>query len=93
MAIPAICNPQKLIDPGLLSGLPYGSCRMCPWLLREAEGVPDNTALITASATCGHAAGHRSPRTPLASGVAVLWPRTEARGVADAMIEADNTME
>src|SRR5712691_4746222 len=45
-------------------------------------------ALITASATCGHAAGHRSPRTPLASGVAVLWPRTEARGVADAMIEA-----
>ena len=47
------------------------------------------TASITASATCGHSAGHRSPRTPLSSGAEVLWPRPEATGVADAMIEAE----
>src|SRR2546427_11712377 len=47
-------------------------------------------ASITASATCGHSAGHRSPRTPLSSGAEVLWPRPEVIGVADTMIEARN---
>src|SRR5439155_12010825 len=49
------------------------------------------TASITASATCGHSAGHRSPRTPLSSGAEVLWPRPGATGVADAMIEAEHS--
>ncbi len=46
-----------------------------------------NPASITASATCGHSAGHRSPRTPPTSGAGVPWPRPEAPGVADALIE------
>jgi len=50
--------------------------------------ITQEAASITASATCGHSAGHWSPRTPLASGAGVLWPRPEAIRVADAMIEA-----
>ena len=47
-------------------------------------------ASITASATFGHSAWRRRPPTPLASGAEVLWPRTEAAGVADALIKARN---
>ena len=40
------------------------------------KALPEEVrASITASATFGHSECHRSPRTPLASGAEVLWPR------------------
>ena len=46
------------------------------------------TAAITAAATYSPAASRRHPRTLLAANAEVLVPRTEAAGVADAMLKA-----
>src|SRR5215470_18480976 len=46
------------------------------------------TAAITAAATYGPTASRRHPRTLLAANAEVLVPRTEAAGVADAMLKA-----
>jgi hypothetical protein len=47
----------------------------------------DHRASITVSATPDE---NFSPQMPLSSAAEVLLPRTEAAGVADAMIEADH---
>jgi hypothetical protein len=46
---------------------------MLSWALSTGSATPDENL---------------NPPIPLASGAEVLWPRTEAAGVADAMIEA-----
>ena len=47
-------------------------------------------ASITVSATLDE---NLSPQMPFSPGAEVLWPRTEATGVADAMIEAPSGLD
>src|SRR5262249_25331565 len=78
--------PRRSASPTALHAQPSWS----PYTLRPMVDhyVTEVQAAITASATYGHAEGHRRPRTPLASGAAVLWSRPEAPGIAEAMLEA-----
>src|SRR5262249_46858054 len=49
-------------------------------------------ASLTVSATCDPSASRRSPRRLLASSAVVLWRGAEAAAVADALIEAGETI-
>ena len=63
--------------------------------LKELHGleVTAQTASITAPATFGHAGAPSESSNAPSSGAEVLWPRPEAAGVADAMIEVEQTLD
>lgn len=63
--------------------------------LQELHGleVTEQTASITVPATFGHAGAPSESSNAPSSGAEVLWPRPEAAGVADAMIEVEQTLD
>ncbi len=62
--------------------------------LKELHGleVTEQTASIAVPATFGSGSPSESSNAP-SSGAEVLWPRPEAAGVADAMIEVEQTLD